>query len=233
MSATVTAWDAVARSAVAEPAPSEGWRTSFSWADPGVQPGVSVLRPYDGARIVDLGCGTGRHVAHLATLGVRAVGVDSSRAQLDVAHERWGHLPGLRYECADAVEYLERTTVTFDTIYSVFGAAWFTDPERLLPAVFARLKPYGLFAFSHAVKARGPYGPGPLRDNPAITRWDYPPERWGRLLIRHGFVEVVYRELPPVERFPAMRTMLMVAIRPASVRRFPPAQRSGGIAGNW
>lgn len=222
MSSSVTAWDAWARSATTEPMPAEGWQTWFSWADPGVQPGVSVLRPYKGARIIDLGCGTGRHVAHLATLGVKAVGVDSSSAALDVADGRWGHLPGLRYEHSDAADYLNRTAGTLDAIYSCFGAAWFSDPDRLLPAVFARLRPHGLFAFSHAIKARGPYGWEPRRDNPSIKRWDYAPDRWARLLVNHGFVEVAHRVLPPVERFPAMVTMLMVALRPARIRRLLP-----------
>lgn len=233
MISSSTAWDAAAHLAAAEPTPSEGWRTTYSWADPGIQPGVSVLRPYKGARIIDLGCGTGCHIAHLATLGVKAVGVDSSSAQLALAHQRWGHLPGVHYKRADAAEYLGRANVAFDAIYSCFGAVWFSDPDRLLPAVFAHLKPHGLFAFSHAIKARGHYGPGPLRDNSEITRWDYTPEKWGKLLARHGFVEIAHRLLPPVKRFPAMATMLMVAMRPASLRRNIAERRASGTSVDW
>ncbi|MFI1811130.1 methyltransferase domain-containing protein [Streptomyces sp. NPDC020422] len=49
---------------------------------------------------------------------------------------------------ADALTYLGDTFTTFDAVYSVFGATWFTDPGLLLPMVHANLKPGGVFAFS-------------------------------------------------------------------------------------
>ena len=53
---------------------------------------VSLIREVvawePGARILDLGCGPGRHAAELARSGARVVGFDLSRAMLRRAHER-------------------------------------------------------------------------------------------------------------------------------------------------
>ncbi|MEU2558399.1 methyltransferase domain-containing protein [Streptomyces longispororuber] len=50
---------------------------------------------------------------------------------------------------ADAVEYLSCTPTVFDAVYSVWGAVWFTDPDRLLPLIARRLAPGGVLAFAH------------------------------------------------------------------------------------
>jgi len=42
----------------------------------------------DRGRVIDLGCGTGRHVVHLARRGFNVVGVDLSPFMLDVAREK-------------------------------------------------------------------------------------------------------------------------------------------------
>ena len=41
-----------------------------------------------GADVVDLGCGPGRHTAHLHSLGLRALGVDTSAVAVDMARRR-------------------------------------------------------------------------------------------------------------------------------------------------
>src|SRR6185436_11952805 len=43
---------------------------------------VARITPLAGRRVLDLGCGTGRHAIHLAGHGARVVGLDLSRALL-------------------------------------------------------------------------------------------------------------------------------------------------------
>jgi len=45
--------------------------------------------------VVDLGCGTGEHVRHLASQGFRAVGVDRSEVQIEEARDYEGEFGGL------------------------------------------------------------------------------------------------------------------------------------------
>ncbi|MFD6391185.1 class I SAM-dependent methyltransferase [Nocardia sp. NPDC060259] len=42
-----------------------------------------------GSRVLDVPCGWGRHTGRLHKLGYDAVGVDSSPAQISLAHQRW------------------------------------------------------------------------------------------------------------------------------------------------
>lgn len=105
---------------------------------------------------------------------------------------------------ADALTYLGDTFTIFDAVYSVFGAAWFTDPGLLLPMVHANLKPGGVFAFSQRPPVEGCYGcqasyipRGPEEDPAVVKRWDYEPDVWARILEEHGFVDVSASVLAP------------------------------------
>ena len=56
-------------------------------AEKEVQQVVTLLRPPDGARILDLCCGYGRHSIRLAQRGFRVTGVDISEKQIQHAVE--------------------------------------------------------------------------------------------------------------------------------------------------
>ncbi|MGX2995116.1 SAM-dependent methyltransferase [Streptomyces sp. JNUCC 64] len=179
--------------------------TSFGWTPhPGHGPGPELLALEPGDRVVDLGCGTGGNLAHLAALGMRAVGVDQSAVQLARARERWEDVVGMELRWGDALAYLARTTTRFDAAYSVFGAAYSTAPGMLLPAVHERLLPGGVFVMSQHPPVEGCYGcqasyvpRGPGEDPAVVKRWDYPPAAWVRLLTEHGFEDVTASVLPP------------------------------------
>lgn len=83
----------------------------------------------------------------------------------------------------------ERTLAVIDAVYSVYGAAWFTDPTVLLPAVRERLRPGGVLVFSQRPAAEGCYDcqasyiqRGADEDPLIVKRWDYEPAAWEQLL---------------------------------------------------
>lgn len=129
--------------------------------------------------------------AELAGRGVRAVGVDLSPVMVGKARERW-QASGARFECAEVLGFLAEDDGTYDAVYSIFGAAWFTDPARLFPLVARRLNPGGVLAFSHPPAIPGAYGPQGMYKGgfagPAMFTYRYSctPEGWERLLLRSG-----------------------------------------------
>ncbi|MEU7186896.1 class I SAM-dependent methyltransferase [Streptomyces sp. NPDC045369] len=195
-------WDAYKpyRGGGAQPRPDVG---RFEWTQyAGHGPGAELLG--SPGRALDLGPAEGREAACLAGRGVRVTGVDLSAVQTARARAWWQDLPGLDFVHGEACSYLSGTTETYDAIYSVWGAVWFTDPGRLLPLVAARLAPGGVFAFSQAEPAPGAYGPQAVRGKwlegrereLTVTRWQYPPESWAGHLKWAGFDRVDARILP-------------------------------------
>ncbi|MFE0046831.1 class I SAM-dependent DNA methyltransferase [Streptomyces albireticuli] len=163
----------------------------FCWTQyAGHGPGPELLG--DPATALEIGCGTGRALAHLAQQGVKATGVDLSPVMVTNTAERWGPL-GARFVCAEVLGHLSSTTETYDAIYSIFGAAWFADPAKLLPLAAKRLNPGGVLAFSQPPAIPGAYGPqgmykGGFAGRAMYTyRYSYTPRKWENLLLRAGF----------------------------------------------
>ena len=88
------AWDTYSRKKPARRGTNAaGEATWFNWTQyPDHGPGAEVIGVGPGASVLELGCGKGGNLAHVAALGARAVGVDLSAAQLDAARERWDGL---------------------------------------------------------------------------------------------------------------------------------------------
>ncbi|MFF4286272.1 class I SAM-dependent methyltransferase [Streptomyces sp. NPDC001633] len=198
-----------------------GESTWFNWTQyPDHGPGAELLSLPTGGRALDLGCGSGGNLAHLATLGMRAVGVDLSPAQLAKARERWPDTEGRELHQGEALDYLA-SAESFDAIYSVFGAAYFTDPALMLPAVLERLKPAGVFVMSQYPAVEGCYGcqaayisRGPEDDPAVVKRWDYGTETWEALLKEFGFCEGTAAVLPaPAEGKRRIGTLLVRGVR--------------------
>jgi SAM-dependent methyltransferase len=208
---TAIAWDTYSRQRPERrPTNARGERTWFNWTQyPDHGPGAELLEVPAGARVLDLGCGKGGNAAHLAALGHCAVGVDVSSKQLAAARERWGQASGLNLRQVEAVNFLREDRDGFDAVYSVYGAVWFTDPARLLPAIRERLRPGGRLVFSQRPPVEGCYGcqasyiPRGADEDPLIVkRWDYEPDWWERTLKEYGFTDVTADVLaaPPGKR---------------------------------
>ncbi len=108
---------------------------------------ASALDVADGAEVLDLACGFGRHAIGMAQLGYRVTGVDFNPRYLDIATAdaaaagvqvtwRPGDMRSLGYERA------------FDAVYSYFTSFGYfedDDNERVLVEVAKALRPRGRF----------------------------------------------------------------------------------------
>ncbi|MEU9446013.1 NUDIX domain-containing protein [Streptomyces sp. NPDC048304] len=170
----------------------------ISWGPAANGPGDAILGDIQGLRVLDIGCGPGRHAAHLArTYGAQVDGVDASLSQIERARARYPQVPGLRLVHADAVEYLGKAAL-YDVIYSL-STFHFLNPHRLLPALSTAVKPGGRLCFTvlHANSAgNGPNStvtprPEILRlaggDDLTVHMWVLTPELWEDLLVHYGF----------------------------------------------
>jgi SAM-dependent methyltransferase len=196
-------WDRYA-AGVTEETPEGALKNAFGWTQyDGHGPGDELLA--DPATALELGSGRGNAVAALATKGIDATGIDISPAQCERARRCWGHLPGARYVHGDVVDYLTAAEQRWEAIYSIWGALWFTDPDRLLPLVHERLILGGKLVFSHAPAVPGSYGVqgmyagGFTGRQVWAYRWAYEPPAWADLLHRYGFTGVDARVEPAPE----------------------------------
>ncbi|GGX33440.1 class I SAM-dependent methyltransferase [Streptomyces chryseus] len=191
-------WDAYAGSAF-----KDDMEPVFNWTQyAGHGPGPELLgEPHS---VLEIGCGTGRALAYLAQRGIKATGVDLSPVMTKKTTERWGAL-GVEFVCAEVLDHLRASTETYDAVYSIFGAVWFTDPAKLLPLVAERLRPGGVLAFAHPPAIPGAYGPqgmykGGFAGKAMYTyRYGYTPRRWTSFLERQGFRDVEARVLDAPE----------------------------------
>jgi SAM-dependent methyltransferase len=120
----------------------------------------------DTGRLLELGCGTGRHAEHLARLGYSVHGIDSSPLMVEKARERLpsGLGPGVGFEVGDV--RTSRLGTQFEAVISLFHVASYQSSNPDLAAMFAtagaHLREGGLFVFDCW------YGPGVLTDPPAV-----------------------------------------------------------------
>jgi cyclopropane fatty-acyl-phospholipid synthase-like methyltransferase len=144
-------------------------------------------RLYDGARVLDLGCGSGLAETQRLALRFNVTGVDVSASQVRRAR---ANVPAARFVHADFTS-LELPPATFEAVCSFY--AFNHVPRDLLPTVFERvhgwLRPGGYFLVSLGTE-----------DTPEWTgEWlgttmffsGYPPETNRRLLDEAGFTRVL------------------------------------------
>jgi SAM-dependent methyltransferase len=151
---------------------------------------------------LELGSAEGKEAVYLARSGVDVTALDFSAGQIARARGWWDSTPGLTFVQAEACDYLSKSEATYDAIFSIWGALWFTDPDTLVPLLAPRLHPGGIFAFSQAEPIEGYYGPQPIYGNGlagrklTVLRWSYSPEWWADILKRHGFTHIEARIIP-------------------------------------
>ena len=163
------------------------------------------------ARIVDLGCGAGRHSIELTRRGHRVVGVDISLTLLEAAKRRAGEasveIRFLHLNLADLGEGLgeegpfDAAICLCESGLGVLGGE--QQDLRFLSAVHGLLKPGGRFAITTFNALRRYRNPGSHFDHiRSVVRWQapggrphedqrlYSPSELSMMLLLSGFREV-------------------------------------------
>jgi trans-aconitate 2-methyltransferase len=184
-------WDAARYDRVSDP--------QFEWG----RRVVARLDPQPGERVLDLGCGTGRVTAEIATAvrGGLVVGFDRSSAMLAVARRTanastastwWVRGDGVRLPFASK----------FDAVFTTATLHWIADHAAVFAGIFDALRPGGrlvgqcggganldrLYRRAAALMRTEPFAPW-------FSAWRNPwhfalPEPTHALLHRSGFVDV-------------------------------------------
>ncbi len=152
-----------------------------------------------GARVWDVGCGTGATTAHLARLGLRASGLDLSQARLAEAH---AHQPTLAFVRGSA-DALPCAAASLDAVLAECTWSVCASAGDALAEWRRALKPGGRLVLSD-VYAREPAAP--LPDLAATACWRRLPgevEIWATLQ-SHGFdVQLWEDHAPALKAFAA------------------------------
>jgi trans-aconitate methyltransferase len=162
---------------------------------------LALLDPQPGERILDLGCGTGEHVAAFAAQGCLVEGIDADPAMIARARERY---PTLAFRLARGEQF--SVDHPLDAVFSNAALHWMTAPEAVARRVFAALRPGGRFvgelgargnvahlraALEHALTEFG------IPRSALPQPWYFPtPAEYATLLERVGFAVEVLLAFP-------------------------------------
>lgn len=117
-------------------------------------------------KIINFGCGTGRHDIELSRLGYQCSGMDMSPAMIELARENAGKEGVEIAFCVSDIRHPELTTKKYDAVISLFHVMSYQNTNEDILAAFqsARnaLNASGMFVFDAW------YGPGVLSDKPQL-----------------------------------------------------------------
>ena len=137
-------------------------RADWLDAEPDVVAAAEALAQKGGGRVLDLGCGVGRHALIFAALGLETHALDGSPAGL--AHlEDSARTGGLKVRtCLGQMTDLPYPDAQFDYLLS-FNVIYHGDPEvvrRAIAEIHRVLKPGGLYQGTMLSKRNAKYGLG-------------------------------------------------------------------------
>lgn len=125
----------------------------------------TLLKKYGGSKLINYGCGTGRHDLELARLGYHCTGIDMSPLMIEIARQnaqREGIV--IDFSTADIRDY--EPSEKYDAVISLFHVMSYQNSNDDIRAAFrsARkaLDKGGIFLFDVW------YGPGVLSDKPSV-----------------------------------------------------------------
>lgn len=106
---------------------------------------IELGKLFAGAMVLDVGCGTGMLSAKCGALvgkDGRVIGIDTSKAMIDLAKQRNAAAANIQLSVHDA-HVLKLPDASCDVVYCQLGLPFFDDPERFLRRALAVLKPGG------------------------------------------------------------------------------------------
>jgi ubiquinone/menaquinone biosynthesis C-methylase UbiE len=137
------------------------WASTYDWLFPSVfyqalhQRLLEYVGLPDGARILDLGCGTGRLLDRLATHfpQLQGTGLDFSEKMLDQARSRNRYHTRITY-IQGRVESLPGEVGQFDAVFSTISFLHYPQPQTVLAEVSRVLRPGGRFYLVDSVPSQ-------------------------------------------------------------------------------
>lgn len=127
---------------------------------------ILLLKKYgkDVKRIINFGCGTGKHDMELADMGYQCMGIDMSQMMIDIAKKNTLGKENIDFSVADIRKY--KTSAQYDAVISLFHVMSYQntneDIQEAFQAARRALSAGGIFLFDVW------YGPGVLSDKPAL-----------------------------------------------------------------
>ncbi|WP_233277535.1 methyltransferase domain-containing protein [Paenibacillus durus] len=101
---------------------------------------IGLLRPQQGERIIDWGCGTGDLAAAIADQGAIVTGIDASQEMIQAARAKY---PDLSFILADGQKYIAELEV--DAVFSNAALHWMKDADKAVASITASLRTGGRF----------------------------------------------------------------------------------------
>jgi SAM-dependent methyltransferase len=102
---------------------------------------INKAKPSSSSRILDVGCGTGHHVASLSTKGLDVLGIDISPSMIDKAKTNF---PDYKFQVADALNGSEFEQDSFTHILCMyFTIYYFKDKKVFFDNCYKWLMPGG------------------------------------------------------------------------------------------
>jgi SAM-dependent methyltransferase len=103
---------------------------------------AQVAKP--GMKLLDLGCGTGLHIAFFQSLQLEVTGVDLSQKSLEICRQQLKTLNNTTLIQSDIESFLSTQTETYDIIF-ISGTLYYLNLDFTVPKIHKLLRANGLF----------------------------------------------------------------------------------------